>query len=375
MRLTVVLGGATVSRNQDGTISVDALKAFNGQPRKFAQVGPDLFQEVNGQDRLGFKHDAATGRTTMAVAIPAMVFQKARWYENAPASRILILASVAVLLLALLFWPVGAAFRRHYGRALELSPPHRRLRMLVRLVALCVLIWLLSLLVFFVMASKNTGLLQARYNGWLRAIQVFAWLGVAGTVGVLYYLARTWFDGRAWFWTRLAYLPRGARVRRVRLVRVQLERARLESERTDAGSELAMQRMAAALRDEEDGDHALLPASALQVRSARVPGRDVVWRGGRVVIGPSATLVRTDPRHRCDGRDRAGGRRHPWHGIRARGGLGSPLGEGLRAAFAGIRRRGRSAHACSRSPRSRRPLRPPPLLFRSGRVDWAGMTR
>jgi hypothetical protein len=43
-----------VNANSDGTISVDALKSYSGHPKRLREVGPLLFREVNGSDRVAF---------------------------------------------------------------------------------------------------------------------------------------------------------------------------------------------------------------------------------------------------------------------------------------------------------------------------------
>ncbi len=205
MRFTRMLGQMNVVRNPDGTISVDMLKEASGVPKKFAPISRTVFREVNGQDLLGFKYEPVTNRFVMAIDYPFMVFQKPRWYESAALGRNVMIGSIVVFGLTLAFWPLGAGLRWHYGRKVETAPDQRRLRLIVRAVAACGLIFLAGLFGFFTIASKDIALFSPHFNVWLRLIQLFGWLAVAGTIAAIYYLVRHWRERGVWLWTKVAY--------------------------------------------------------------------------------------------------------------------------------------------------------------------------
>ena len=81
MKVLNVVGEAKVSGNDDGTLSVSDLKDSSGVPKKFREIAPLLFREVNGQDKLGFKRDES-GNFVEAIDFPFMVFQKASLNQN-----------------------------------------------------------------------------------------------------------------------------------------------------------------------------------------------------------------------------------------------------------------------------------------------------
>src|SRR5207237_4187127 len=115
MKVTdLVTGEVKVSANADGTISLNELKDFNGEPKHLREMAPLLFRDVNGQDKVGFKRDGA-GRLVLVIDFPAMVFQQTRLTENAGLVVRLFVAAVVVLSLAFLLWPVVAVMRRMYG--------------------------------------------------------------------------------------------------------------------------------------------------------------------------------------------------------------------------------------------------------------------
>jgi CubicO group peptidase (beta-lactamase class C family) len=202
LKVLNVAGEAKLFRNSDGTISASDLKDFSGQPKKFREIGPLMFLDVNGQDRLGFKRDNS-GNLVAVIDFPFMVFQKSPWYLNSALQLPLIIGSLAVILLTLVFWPVAALLRKHYGKPLALTLKQKRLRLLVRLCCVAYVIFFGAYLLFFSMALKDIGMLSPRSNPWLRLIQIVGWLGVIGTLFAVYNAFRSWQDSQRWLWGRI----------------------------------------------------------------------------------------------------------------------------------------------------------------------------
>jgi CubicO group peptidase (beta-lactamase class C family) len=197
------IGQTKVTVNSDGTISASGMKDLNGQPQKFREIAPMVFREVDGQDMLGFKHDQDSDRQIMAIDFPFMVFEKDHWYETGSLNTFIIVASLSVFVLTLVFWPVGALIRRHYGRKLEIGARDRQMRLLVRLVCILDLAMVLGFVTFFSMAMKDIGMMSPSYNGWLRLIQLCGWLGVIGTLVAIYNALRSWSTPGRWLWSKL----------------------------------------------------------------------------------------------------------------------------------------------------------------------------
>jgi len=203
MRVASAIGQTQVLVNSDSTISVKGIKDVNGQLKKFREIGPLLFQEVDGQNLIGFKRDDS-GMLVMVVGnYPFFVFQRARWFENSAFNLTLIIGAIGIFVLTILLWPVAALVRRHYGRKLTLDSSERRLRLLTRVVCITNILFLLGFVVFFQKATSDIGLLSSRYNGWLRLIQVVGWLGVLGTLVALYNVVRSWTTPGRWLWSKI----------------------------------------------------------------------------------------------------------------------------------------------------------------------------
>ena len=203
LKVSNVLGETKVSSDTDGKIKVDSIKDESGQPKKLEEIGPLMFRAVHGQDRVGFKRDQS-GQLVLVTDFPVFVFQRSPWNEDSAWNVPLILCVIALLLLTLLLWPVGAFIRRHYGKTLNLTPQQRRLRLIVRLACLFDLLFVLGLAVFFSMAEKDIGVLSPRFNPMLRIIQLIGWLGVLGTFAAVYNAFLSWREQGRWFWSKSA---------------------------------------------------------------------------------------------------------------------------------------------------------------------------
>ena len=141
LALTTPLGEAKVTPNADGTISVDELKLPNGEPKKYEEIGPLMYREVHGQDHIAFKKDSG-GNLQFQIDWPIFIFQKVGLLENKTFNLAVLIFGLVMVGLTVVFWPIAAMIRKHYGQHLDYDPSDMRIRRIVRLV--CVL-----LVVFF----------------------------------------------------------------------------------------------------------------------------------------------------------------------------------------------------------------------------------
>ncbi len=193
---------AQVSVNSDGTISIDRAKDFAGNPKRFKEVAPMLFREVNGQGHLAFIKDYA-GRQLILSDIPVFVFQPVSALKKQNLNIGILIFAVAVLALNLLFWPINAILRWHYGYRAELTPQYRRLRFWVRVVGIADLVFLGCFALWLSMVDENIALLSSHFDAKLHALQVVGLLGVAGSLIAIDYCVRSWRSDDLWFWTKV----------------------------------------------------------------------------------------------------------------------------------------------------------------------------
>ena len=192
----------TLTGNADGTISLSSAKDYAGNPKRLQEIAPMLFRDVNGQGHLALQHDYA-GRPILLTDLPIFVYQRVPGYKNAKLNFIVLCCSLAVFLLTLLFWPVNALLRTHYGYHAELNAQYRKNRMLMRLICLVNLLCVASLAMWLTTADENIAMLGSHFDVRLHLIQLLGALGVLGAFFSIYYFASSWKNWSLWGMTKL----------------------------------------------------------------------------------------------------------------------------------------------------------------------------
>lgn len=201
-RIMGLLGETSVSVNEDGTISVDSLTDFNGKPKRWREVAPMTFRDINGQDSLIFKPDA-NGRMQIVVPYPFMTFTRVGFLDNSKLIMPITEISLFVMLLTLILWLVGWFVRRHYGGRLELTTREKQLRYLVRAIFVIDLLFIVALISIVAYMSSHFDFLSDRGNFWVRIAQIIGLIGVIGTVVILYNAVHAWMSNRYRIWGKL----------------------------------------------------------------------------------------------------------------------------------------------------------------------------
>lgn len=200
LKMLSMAGQVKITANEDGTISADMLKSPNGVPKKFEEIDPFLYREVHGQDKVGFKKDAS-GNWQFQMDYPFFIFQRVGLLQNKYFNFVVAGYGLAVVLLAVLFWPVGWMIRKHYDRPLPLSPAEKRQRLVTRLVCLLFVILFLGWVIALSKANDIEGI-----NNLPSSVVLFSILGVVCAVGTIFVVANTLrslgTSGR-WMWAKI----------------------------------------------------------------------------------------------------------------------------------------------------------------------------
>lgn len=108
-----LLGQVEVTAKPDGGLRVAYSNAASGAPRQWNPIGPWLWQDPGNGERLAVEtKDGEVIRFGMESSAPIMVFERLPdWRANVP---LLARASLTVVLLTVLAWPISAMVRRHY---------------------------------------------------------------------------------------------------------------------------------------------------------------------------------------------------------------------------------------------------------------------
>lgn len=208
----VYLSGQTkVGLDKDGGLVIPALKGTGGAPRRWTEINPFVWREVNGHERLAAQVvDGRAVRWSVDGESPFTVF------DRVPASRSsawllpMIYFSLAVLALSLLYWPTAWFVRRRYaarpsveGEALHV---YRGTRIMAGLDLGIVVAWL----AFISVAGSSATLLTSVTDGWLWLLKILSVIIFPGAVGMAAWNAwLTWRDKRRWtrkLWSALLLL-------------------------------------------------------------------------------------------------------------------------------------------------------------------------
>lgn len=165
----------------DGTISFPSFVGANGQPRVWAEIAPYVWRERGGTERLAAR--VVDGRVT-AVAVDSFTGMKVLLpvpaWQSAALILPVVLVALAVLVIALVSWPVGVIIRYRMGERPALAGWDAWLHRAARLGALAQIVALAGWL-----AMLQSGLLQlALYDGGAHgSIRLLHGIGLIGVLG------------------------------------------------------------------------------------------------------------------------------------------------------------------------------------------------
>ena len=204
LAFTTLLGELRIAADpKDNTIFMDEfLKEANGQPIHFREVGPLVFRNVNGHQKIAFVKDSS-GRRVAYIDYPFMVAQELDSpLDHKIFNYVVLCFSLGVVALTLLFWPVAAVLRKHFGKPLQLADSARRLRMLVRVVCALIVLFVLG---FALLANKLEvpGGLGSGGDAKIHLLQVVGILCGIGALVAIYTAVKSWMDPAQWRWYKV----------------------------------------------------------------------------------------------------------------------------------------------------------------------------
>jgi len=188
LRLIFSLGQAKVAALPNGEISVSMLKDPSGAVKHWREIGPLLYQEVNGQSRLRFvtNADGSIKWWTTDDFPPVELFQPVRGLQQHGWFVLLTEIAIAVFVLTLLVWIGGAIARRRFGSRPLMATTDRFALNLASRIGVCLMLavvigWLLLLTAF----SKPMALMYSNFTSWLVVLYVLGALAIIGGVAIM----------------------------------------------------------------------------------------------------------------------------------------------------------------------------------------------
>jgi len=133
-------------------------------------------------------------------AQPSVRLQRVPWFLDVQWIAPAFLASIAVILLTLVAWPIAALWRRWRKKPWSTDRHDRRKFLAVRLILLADAAVVVAIAVFFTMPAT---VYNAALDPFMRVFYALAWLGVLGTIPIVWSAVVFWRNGIGGRWSRI----------------------------------------------------------------------------------------------------------------------------------------------------------------------------
>ena len=183
----------------DGNLrSFSTLWPFSdGRPAK--RIGQNVYEAPSGR-RLAFVDGTGSGPH---LAQPGFRFDRAPWLLDLRWIGPALAASILVVIGTLLAWPVAALVRYWRKRRWSEGSGDRRKHRAVRLVLLVDLVVIAATMLLFARASVDYTIFSESLDPLLLGLYFLAWLGVVGSVLIVWAAISFWRNGAGSPWSRI----------------------------------------------------------------------------------------------------------------------------------------------------------------------------
>jgi CubicO group peptidase (beta-lactamase class C family) len=201
-KVAAILGQFAVRSDAKGILIVEGNKNLRGNLKRWREVGPLLYQEVDGPGMMAFRRNES-GVVTDLVASPITLEQRVTGLANKTLLLPLVGGSLGFLLATVLLWPVAAVVRKRYARPLAFSPADRLLFRLSRVVCMLAIGSLALVGLPLSGADTNISYIGDGLNPWLVAAHIAGWLATAGLAVLAIAALRFWMAPGLGWWARV----------------------------------------------------------------------------------------------------------------------------------------------------------------------------
>ena len=192
LKIAALLGQTGIHKTADNQITLDDAKNLRGESKKWREIGPLLYHEVEGPDTIAFRRDGSGKVKECLPQAPVYELQRVPWYENQNLIAVFGGGNLVLCLLTLLFWPIAVIVRKRYERRLFAEQKSRFFYFLSRLVCLVEIGFIAVIMIPLTRAEENIAFLGDGLDPWLKTMHVFGWMMIAGVIFLL--IASIWFS-------------------------------------------------------------------------------------------------------------------------------------------------------------------------------------
>ena len=182
LKLIALLDQFRVSNDKEGILTVEGNKDQSGELKKWKEIAPFVYREVDGRERIAFRRDAS-GTVREMLPFPAIYEgQRVPWYATKTFVGVVIGGNLLLALFTVFLWPVAVVIRKRYQRPLFTTKRDRLLYFFSRIVCLGELIFILAPVLLISQGLEHIVILGDAINPWLQTLHVFGWVLMAGVV-------------------------------------------------------------------------------------------------------------------------------------------------------------------------------------------------
>lgn len=183
LRLSYLLRENSVRALPNGEIVFPAFRTPGGAVKRWREIGPFVWREVDGEARLAA---LVRGGKVLAFATddapPVSEFQPVRAQMNADWLGPLSYGALGVLALVVVAWPAGALNRRQDGHRHPLTGRAATLLLIARSTAVVDLVAAIGWMVLISTMRAHLDWLDGRLDHWIRLLQAVTLIGCLGAI-------------------------------------------------------------------------------------------------------------------------------------------------------------------------------------------------
>jgi CubicO group peptidase (beta-lactamase class C family) len=193
----------TILVNPDATISLSGSRDASGELRRWREVVPFRWREVDGAHILDAQiKDGHVASIVTNVGAPTSILMPVPFLRSAVWNVPLFLATLGVLALAVLLWPIVAIVRRLFHRPFPRVGREAIAYRLARIIVIVDLVFLCGWVAFLSYTDSNVQAMDSRIDWVLRALQMIGTLGVFGAAVPIYVLVRALHNPKLRWWAK-----------------------------------------------------------------------------------------------------------------------------------------------------------------------------
>jgi CubicO group peptidase (beta-lactamase class C family) len=174
LSLASLLSQVKVAANDNGTITVDALKGPEGESKKWREFAPFVWRTAGSGERLAAKVENGRVVRFGYDEYPFMIFEPVPWWTSAGWLMPLWIGALLALALTVLAWPVSALVRRRYGVAYGLTGAEATMHRRIRITSLIVLALMIAWLVTVGKMLTDFTWVTPGMDGWVRILRLLS---------------------------------------------------------------------------------------------------------------------------------------------------------------------------------------------------------